>query len=588
MQRQLAWASVAIAPLLLLASGCLDRSDFSVPEPSPQTPLSPTHVSANANRMLPRTQITFGPADLGWWFTDVEFSWASVPGYARPTGGFRYALTSLQDYVRDGGSWDDSRTQIFAWLDTLQYYPNFSGGYFTDSVVWHATADDSIAFPYVAPTTGRDRILFAVRGTDHGGTEALRPIENTRLFNIPAFVSGPCISMDSNIAGTWNCNELPFVREVFRGRGFQFHWRARPGVSAAPVAGFSYAVDDSSNWPPYSWVSQYPPGDELWLPDPGLHRFFVRVIDERGYTSVLSAQLMVYAGPRDCPAGSRYVLVVLDTVPTSLAGGSYTIWPIHYREVEQQLVQYWLQGCNFQIFETRGSDKPPLSILDCASSVIWFVSSDIPDGDSSVLNTYHSVPPNPLPSYVASGGNLMICGLQPVSAARYTQNVDTGDVMFMNNLPLNFQATLVDTTIADHWFATQFGIALVNETIASTISDVPDLIARRLRLCRSHVTSGPHPYPDLPFDPLAWPQGPIQRGFGFYDRGIVPMVVANPAEVVYTANDSNDAIAIRRLTSPGVNGNLVYAGFHPYFVGRPEFRQFIRAVLADFGETPAP
>jgi hypothetical protein len=107
-------------------------------------------------------------------------------------------------------------------------------------------------------------------------------------------------------------------------------------------------------------------------------------------------------------------------------------------------------------------------------------------------------------------------------------------------------------------------------------------------LCKSKITTGSNPYPDLAFDPLTWPQGPVQRGFGFYDRGIVPMAVAHPAEVIYTANDSNDAVAIRRLTEPGVNGNVVYVGFHPYFVDRPAFRQFIRAVLTDFGESPTP
>jgi hypothetical protein len=326
--------------------------------------------------------------------------------------------------------------------------------------------------------------------------------------------------------------------------------------------------------------------NEFWFPTDGPHTFFVRAIDEGGFFKVLAAQLRVFQGPKFCPISNRYILVVLDTVPSSLAGGSYTIWPTNYREVERQLVQYWFQGYNFQVHETRGSEKPPLALLDCASSLFWFVSADIPGSDSSVLNSYHSDPPNPLPSYVSAGGNLLICGLQPVSAVRYTQNVDTGVVTFMTNFPLNFQTTLGDTTIADHWFATHFGIALVNDTIGSTIDN--SHTAQRLRLCKSQITTGSNPYPDLAFDPLTWPQGPVQRGFGFYDRGIVPLGVPNPAQVIYTANDSNDAIAIRRLTEPGVNGNLVYLGFHPYFVDRPAFRQLIRAVLTDFGEFPNP
>ena len=35
-------------------------------------------------------------------------------------------------------------------------------------------------------------------------------------------------------------------------------------------------------------------------------------------------------------------------------------------------------------------------------------------------------------------------------------------------------------------------------------------------------------------------------------------------------------------------GNLVYLGFHPYFVFRPQFRSLVQAVLTDFGEFPIP
>ena len=61
-------------------------------------------------------------------------------------------------------------------------------------------------------------------------------------------------------------------------------------------------------------------------------------------------------------------------------------------------------------------------------------------------------------------------------------------------------------------------------------------------------------------------------------------------EVIYQANDTNLAVGVRRLTSPGPNGNTVYLGLHPYFVERPAFRDLVRAVLTQFGEvmTPSP
>ncbi len=47
---------------------------------------------------------------------------------------------------------------------------------------------------------------------------------------------------------------------------------------------------------------------------------------------------------------------------------------------------------------------------------------------------------------------------------------------------------------------------------------------------------------------------------------------------------SGSVTAVRRLTEPGPNGNVVFAAFHPYFLQKAQFRQFLKAVLADFGE----
>ncbi|MFN8178970.1 MAG: hypothetical protein U0167_13655 [bacterium] len=576
MGRSLVSGSI-VAIALLGVFGCLPGHREPALATLGEATLGPARGEGAADQLLPRTEITFGPADLGAWGTDVEFRWASRPGYAIPRGGFRYALTSLSDYVRDGGHWGDPASLIFAWLDTLTYYPDFSGGYFTDSLVWHRTQADSVEFANVVPTDHPDHALFAVRALDHTGAEDLVRVANTRFFHVYAHLDGPCVHLVSDLAGSWDCNGLPSVRDVFRGSGLRFHWSASPGPNETAVTGFSYAVDDTASWPPYSQNTDFPPGGDAWTPDLGPHTLFVRAIDEGGAVSVLPARLMVYAGPRGC--SDPKVLVVLDTVPAALAGGLYTIWPRDYRTVERALVQYWFDGSDYQLFETQGTSKPPASALDCASSVFWFLSADVADWDSSVLLSYSRESVNPLPSWIASGGNLMICGLQPVASVRYMQDRDTGAVTPMQGPPWTFAPPGQPVS---HWIAAQFGIARIDDSIGGAISD--GYAADRLRLCRSRVTSGPHPYPDLPFDPLTWPQGPVQRGFGFYDRGVVPRSVANPAEVIYTANDSNDAIAIRRLTSPGVNGNLVYAGFHPYFVGRPEFRQFIQAVLADFGE----
>jgi hypothetical protein len=148
-----------------------------------------------------------------------------------------------------------------------------------------------------------------------------------------------------------------------------------------------------------------------------------------------------------------------------------------------------------------------------------------------------------------------------------------------------FRNTLADPDLVPHWAATLLGIARIEETIGITQGE--SQAANRLRVARSRASG----YPDLEFDPLTWPQGPVVRGFGFYDRGIVPLA-GDPgypdAEVLYTFNDDERSIAIRRPSpdGPGIHGNVVVLGFHPYFLDRPQARAMIRAVLRDFGETP--
>ena len=65
------------------------------------------------------------------------------------------------------------------------------------------------------------------------------------------------------------------------------------------------------------------------------------------------------------------------------------------------------------------------------------------------------------------------------------------------------------------------------------------------------------------------------------------MIPFDDAEVLYRANDeSGPSIAVRKYNRPGVAGNIVYLGFHPYFFQRPQIRELIHVVLDEFGEVP--
>ena len=555
---------------------------------------SPSVRSFNAKTVAPFTEITDGPINNGKWGTRVRFRWSGDDDDGFVVS-YLYALLHTDDYFTDTGASQVITDSVLAWIDTLTYYPlPGGGGYDTDSLVWRSTELDTILFPAVQSTSGGDRIIFAVRGVDNAGaTEKILMVPaNLRFFRVNRVLNGPSITLVSNIAGTWSSADPIETREVFAGQGLRFRWRATPAEGAPPLAGFSYAVDDTALWTPFSlvseeWPEQIPGEDEvLWFPpEIGVHTFFVRAIDQAGFIRVLPARIRVFGGPRFCPEPDRYVLVVLDTQAGVIQ--SDNIWPQDYEQVELGLIGYWFDGYDIQVHQTRGNVKPQLSIMDCASSTFWLHSTSIAGNDNSVLDNYNRVGPNALPSYVASGGNLFLCGIQPLNAVRYFEET-TGQHNQIQNDPVVFAVTLSDTTLVPHWMATQFGIEQVQSTTGG--SSGPE---DRVRIARSVINGGSNPYPDLEFDPLTWPNGPELRGFGYFDRGIIPIATGNPAldaEPIYLFNNTTQAVGIRRLSpdGPGVNGNVVYLGLHPYFVFRPQFRSLVQAVLTDFGEFQIP
>jgi hypothetical protein len=565
---------------------------------------SPSFRTFNAKTLAPHTEISYGPSFLGNWGNQVTFKWRGTDPDGAVTS-YRYALTSLFDFARDQGDTNPTIGRLLAWVDSITYYPRQGGGYNTDSLVWRTTVEDSIVFRNVLTTAGipppqsKNKIVFAVRAVDNADAveQVLTVPANVVVFDVLKSLNGPCISVTSNIVGTWNCFTARVPREIFSRRGLKFSWTATPGGSQTPVAGYSYAVDDTagtSAWSPFSlntreYPEQVDPNTEtLWYPEAGAHTLFLRAVDQAGFVNVLPINLQVFDGPTFCPAPERYILVVLDTDPADLIQGS-RVFPSSYRSVERGLIQYFFvdQGYNILVHETRGTDPPDVSLLNCASSTFWFLSTDAaPGGDSSVLASYHIMPPNVLPSYVASFGNLFLCGIEPVNAMRYTES-HQGVITLMQNPPFRFDRTLADTSLVDHWLATQFGIAQIEETISK--DDLAQDPSKRFSVATSQIRTGPNPYPDLHFDPLSWPGGPQTRGFAFYDVGIIPLPDSTlHVQVIYTLNDTGRAVAVRRLNGPGPTGNVVYAGFHPYFIQKAEYREFLRAVLTDFGEVPSP
>ena len=403
----------------------------------------------------------------------------------------------------------------------------------------------------------------------------------------PRTGEGPLLRVGSNIAGRWSSAEVYARRNVFIGEGFHFTWSAEPEPGGAEVAGYSYALNDSSTWSPFSLETvDFPaqiPGDpeELYVATPGPHTLFVRAMDTVGAIRSLAASLLVFQGPRSCPEHDRFILAVLDTEPRTLQDEG--LWPEDYPAVERNLVEFLFDGYyDFQIHETDGMKPPRIDQMDCASTTFWLHSAAPEYFDSSILLNFHqrmsnseqSVQFNFLSSYIRSGGNLLLCGIQPVMAMRWFDDINEGPQEQLE-FPVEFCSTLDDPNLVPHWAPASLGIC----SIQNSISQVPGHPV--LSLASSQITGGPHPYPDLPFDPLSIPNGMIEGGFRHFDTGIEP---TSDAEVIYKDDATGEAVGIRKLTSPGVNGNTIYLGFHPYFIEKSAFRKFLRAALADFGE----
>jgi hypothetical protein len=203
-------------------------------------------------------------------------------------------------------------------------------------------------------------------------------------------------------------------------------------------------------------------------------------------------------------------------------------------------------------------------------------SAAVANLDRSALHDFGHVEDPLLPAYVAGGGNLFLLGVQPSMAIATRRDlIDFRPVVLTH--PLVFTPTPADSTRLPHWGYLHLGLSRIDQTVGNT--NTAGLASMRLHVARSSVSN----YPDLPFDPLTWPQGMLYRGFGHYDRGVVPN---ESGETIYTVNDTGISLGVRRLTDPARGGNTVYLGLHPYWVERPAVQELLRAVLTDFGETP--
>lgn len=531
--------------------------------------------SFNARTIAPWTLITEGPRELGHWATRGRIGWEGHDDDGVVVG-YRYALASRQDYVRaTGDAGVQDRWQVIAWLDTTAFYPDANGG-LTDSVMWQSTTASFVDVAGLREAVIPDFTIFAVRAVDDAGAvePALYLQLNTRVFFPRTDLDGPRIEV-RGAPGYRTAGERGDPFDVFAGRQ-EFRWRTRAGPSGKPAIAVDLSLDDGT------WMATDPDQDMAAFDlATGNHTFSVRARDEFGFERRVDFPMRVHDAPRDRPGAERTVLVVLDTSPLSLQNSF--IWPGAYRLAERALLEQALTGYRLVMHETSGTVAPAPALLSQAEVVVWVHSAIAgTGGDPSVLQSLHAGEPNVLAAWLAAGGKLVLCGLMPSVACAWGEDWWM-DPVRQTAWPYVFGPPEPPGSGLAHWAGVHAGIGEVARFVYNT--NVGQDAQRRLARATSRITSGPNPYSDLPFDPLTWPQGTVRRGFGFYDLGL-EVVPGSGAEVIYTANGSDDAVAVRRLAPAGGPGSVIWLGLHPYFVERPAFRAFLRAALADFGVLP--
>jgi hypothetical protein len=504
-----------------------------------ETPATRTFVG---HTVAPVVRIVSGPELLGTTTPDVTFVLYGEDddGYVQ---GYWYRATWFSTYVADTRNEHPTIPELMQWLTR-------SADEHLDTE-WVYTESDTVRFTGLPLTPGDEKAIFAVLAVDNSQARQ-RTIDtsNFRLYDVIAPNWVDWIDVDSDHGSD--------SVEVFVGEPLHFEWRG--GAGRQWIVQWEYALDQNA-WTPL------PPSPPLELEPPaGDHVLWIRWVDDAGRSLLHSTPLHIYPGP--VPSGSDQVLVVLDTTIHRLVH----YFPPTQDAVEQGLFQDWLAGRDFTFFVTGGVNRPPISQLSDAAVVIWVLTADSVWDDPSALRTmqWTTDPPSDLPAYLRVGGHLLLAGVRPHDALRYFQRPN-GTIVEMTD-PVDFAATLGSSEWAPHWLAAQGGVGLVRESREAFIPELDD----RLRVARA-VRAG---YPDLPFDPLSWPNGPQTRGAGFFDVGIE--TVPGAAEPLYRLNDTDDGIGTIAW-GPDGHARVVYLGFHPCFVDHASFGAFLQAALADFG-----
>lgn len=397
---------------------------------------SPARRFFSSSTIRPSSCITRGPSAFNPLVPPTfTFEWAGEDpdGGSSGTGGevdsFEYLLLKVGTRVDPA---DLSHDRL----------PPYSQGWYVDRI--NQAVGDAMPAPYDDWTwngvRGRSRLfmnigpgeyVFALRAVDEAGAResALELVCNIRHFTVSSSVAPRLTICPSSLAPCFGPISGPEITrtatvEILEGQTVSFSWSAVVDVYGGRIAGYSYALDDTTAFTPPD-----PAGTGVTLlPDrlpAGMHFLFVRVVDDGGLVTNAMVPILVIPAAFQDPGHGRAILYVDDSTapgvmfPSQDQTTSIGSFPNDVVETEWWTLQL-LNGLGVPVTEWdatlagvqhQARKPPPLRTLANYSTVIWNV-----DFNNSITNptalwrTLVGDQEAALRGYLAAGGTLILSG----------------------------------------------------------------------------------------------------------------------------------------------------------------------------------
>jgi hypothetical protein len=592
---------------------------------------TPAHRTFNATTVAPTTEIEVSPAPCFCFYGETGSQFVFVRWHSDDPDG------SVVGYWWD---WDRKQAE----------YPTQNG---PDPAAdgWKFLPADSTTIATFRP----DRLqascqppnsisIFAV--DDAGAIEQVVACPHNWTCWCPtADITGPGLCVDGGILGVRSnpptgarwcdpitlstgevspLNSFSTVTGIFLGTPVRFRWARLEypdGREAAPLAGYQYAIDDPNGWSVLSTsITEFPPADSVWVPSEGAHVFYVRSVDRAGAIQTGAFRFEVTRGPKltDPPPTPR-ILLVDDNAPTDQFYGEWD--DFHDDTDEQAFFDSVFVGFAFDQWDTQiKSSQPLVPLVAQYTTVIWNAGNPGGIGKSYLADALFKVRAEYLTSYVRSGGNILIMGMNPFWPMMIQSSEGGGAAGDVCGFPptigewLYFDPTicgLTEETAFPHFLYTMLGVRQMHVPIAPAAAH--NYEQQPSRMIRGAYPVDPAMFDTLEVDTLkaggysishAYPGGPAYPpGSAQYipaasttqvtrmESWAHPIYYLNSADPTVTA--ANEVVGIyvdgndnpRRRPSDPEWGKIVFLGFHPFFLKWDEAQDFMRTVLEDyFGE----